>query len=61
MSDPDTGPREDAINAILETIEDQMHALNAYDSLFVLEAVVTFCRQLRQVIVAENERIPGDG
>jgi hypothetical protein len=58
MNAPDTGPREDAINAIIETIEDQMHALNAYDSLFALEAVVTFCRQLRQVIVSENERVP---
>lgn len=55
----DTGPRDDAVNAIVETIEDQLHDQPDHDSLFILEAVVRYCRSLRAVILSEQERKGG--
>ena len=60
MSEKDLGPLNDAINAVVETLEDQLHDKNNSDSLFIIEAIVRYLRSLRAVILAEAERKGGE-
>lgn len=57
----DLAALNDAINAVVETLEDQLHDKNATESLFIIEATVRYLRSLRAVILAEQERTSGDG